>query len=61
MEFEGGMAQGIAGSDEIGDAVFLTCIACGQIEMVHVPSESKLPPKVYWECLDCLKDEPRMA
>ena len=58
---EGGMVEEIADRDENTEEVYLTCIVCGQIEVVHVPSDRKLPPKVYWECLECRNDEPQVT
>lgn len=45
----------------VGDlvSVFLTCISCGKVQEIHVFRERHLPPKIYWECHDCLKNRRR--
>jgi hypothetical protein len=53
----GKMSQDIAEHDATGEEIFLTCIVCGQIEVINITQDRKLPLKVYWECMNCRKDE----
>jgi hypothetical protein len=51
------MVEDILERDETSVDIYLTCINCGIIEVVKVPSERKLPPKVYWECMECTVED----
>lgn len=35
--------------------VYLTCVGCGKVQIIHVNRNRELPPKVYWNCFDCQK------
>jgi hypothetical protein len=47
--------QDVPGDEIDVMSVFLTCVLCGKVEEVHVFRKRGLPPKVYWDCLDCQK------
>jgi hypothetical protein len=42
-------------------SVFLTCVLCGNTKEIRVRRERELPPKIYWECLDCQKRDRLVA
>lgn len=34
-------------------SIFLTCVVCGQLDVIEVTRDTELPKKAYWECIRC--------
>jgi hypothetical protein len=49
------------GENNLLVSVFLTCVSCGKTKEIKVRRERGLPRKIYWECLECQKNDPRIA
>ncbi len=56
-----GEGKKVRGEEENVVSVFLACISCGKAEEIHVFRDRGLPRRVYWDCLDCQKNENRFA
>jgi len=56
-----GEEDNVHGEEKNLVSVFLTCTSCRKVKEIHVFRDRGLPPKIYWDCLDCQQDGNRFA